>query len=200
MNSNEKNRKTVATAMLAAIVIVLQIVCTFIKFGPFSITLALTPIIIGAAVYGWKTGALLGFVFSAVVLISGLFGWDGGFILSMMQFSAVGTVAICLIKGTAAGAVSGAIYKALSKKSDVAASVAAAVAAPIVNTGLFAATMLTVFNGFLSANAPSDGSLSPVAMLFLSWIGVNFIVEFISNIVLSTVTTKVVRILGHRGR
>ena len=47
-------------SILAAIVVVLTILCTFIKFGPFSITLALAPIIIRAALYGKKACAVLG--------------------------------------------------------------------------------------------------------------------------------------------
>ena len=88
-NTRDKTRKMAMYAMLAAVVVVLQIICTYIKFGPFSITLALTPIIIGAAIYGWKCGAFLGFLFSAVVYVTGLMGMDGGFILMMMDYSAL---------------------------------------------------------------------------------------------------------------
>lgn len=176
--------------MLAAVVVVLQIICTYIKFGPFSITLALTPIIIGAAIYGWKCGAFLGFVFSAVVYVTGLMGMDGGFILMMMDYSAVGTTFICILKGTAAGAVAGLIFKPIAKKSPTVASIVTGATAPIVNTGLFALTMMTIFYGFLSGNA-AEGQ-SPIGMLFLSWIGVNFIVEFISNVALGAVITRVV--------
>ena len=176
--------------MLAAVVVVLQIICTYIKFGPFSITLALTPIIIGAAIYGWKCGAFLGFVFSAVVYITGLMGMDGGFVLMMMDYSAVGTTFICLFKGTAAGAGAGLIFKPISKLSPLAASFITGASAPIVNTGLFALAMMTIFYGFLSGNA-AEGQ-NPIGMLFLSWIGINFIVEFISNVALATVITRVV--------
>ena len=53
----------VGMGILTAIVIVLQGLASAIRFGPFSITLVLAPIIIGAALYGWKAGAWLGFVF-----------------------------------------------------------------------------------------------------------------------------------------
>ena len=39
-------------AIFTAIIVVLQVLCTFVRFGPFSITLALAPIIIGTAIYG----------------------------------------------------------------------------------------------------------------------------------------------------
>lgn len=185
-------------AILTAIVIALQLVCTFIKFGPFSITLALTPIIVGAAIYGPKCGALLGFVFSAVVYITGLMGYDGGFINMMMNYSAVGTTFICLFKGTAAGAVAGFVFNALQKKSSVAATMVSSALAPITNTGLFALAMMTIFYGFLAGNAPEGQS--PLGMLFLSWIGINFIVEFLVNIALGTVITRVVDYYNKRMR
>lgn len=191
--SNDTGKMT-ALALLGAIVVVLQIICTFIKFGPFSITLALVPVVIGAAIYGWKVGAGLGFIFSAVVFISGIIGWDGGFINMMMQYNPVATVLVCFGKGTAAGLVAGLLYRPFSKASDTLAAIVAGAAAPIVNTGLFAATMLTVFSGFLAEKAPADGSMSPVIMLFTVWIGVNFIVEFATNIVLSSVTVKIARL------
>ena len=177
-------------AILAAIVIVLQVVCTFIKFGPVSITLALTPIIVGAAIYGWKCGAFLGFVFSAVVYITGLMGWDGGFINMMMQYNAVATTVLCLFKGTAAGAVAGLVYKPISKKKPTVATITASALTPITNTGLFALGIITIFYGFLQGFA-ADGQ-SPMAVLFLTWIGINFIVEFMVNLALGTVITRIV--------
>ncbi len=188
--SHEKVRKMSMYAILAAIVIVLQIICTFIKFGPVSITLALTPIIVGAAIYGPKCGAFLGFVFSAVVYITGLMGWDGGFILAMMDYNAVATTILCLLKGTAAGAVAGIVYKALAKKNSTAATITASALAPITNTALFALGIIAVFYGFLAGFA-TDGQ-SPMAVLFLVWIGVNFIVELIVNLALGSVITRIV--------
>ena len=177
-------------ALLSALVVVLTMVCTVIKFGPFSITLALTPIILGAALYGAYAGAVLGFVFSLVVYVTGLLGWDGGFILLMMDYSAIGTTFICLFKGTAAGLAAGFFYKILHKRTSLGATVAASVAAPIVNTGLFALAMMSIFYGFLSQNV-TEGQ-SPIGILFLSWIGVNFIIEFITNIALSGVLLRVI--------
>ena len=61
----------VGVALFTAIVVVLQLLGGGIKFGVFSISLVLVPIVVGAAVYGWKAGAFLGFVFGAAVLFSG---------------------------------------------------------------------------------------------------------------------------------
>ena len=73
-----KTQRMVGLAIFTAIIIVLQLVSTFIKFGPFSITLAMIPIVVGAAVYGAGAGAYLGGVFSVVVLICCVTGADPG--------------------------------------------------------------------------------------------------------------------------
>ena len=49
-------KNLVMYAVLTAIVVVLQLLGAFIKFGPFSISLVLVPIVIGAALLGWKGG------------------------------------------------------------------------------------------------------------------------------------------------
>ena len=81
-NSKFNVRKLVGAAVLAAIIVVLQLVVSSIHVGPFSITLALIPIIIGAIVYGPGTGAGLGAVFGLVVCYAVVTGADaGGFLM-----------------------------------------------------------------------------------------------------------------------
>lgn len=175
-------------ALLTALVIVLQIFCTFVKIGPYPFTLALTPIIVGAAIYGWKCGALLGFIFSATVFIMGI-GPDGGTLIPMIQHNLVATVILCFLKGTAAGAVAGLVYKLISKKSPFGATIAASALTPIINTGIFALGMMSIFYGFL---AGLSGTESPIGYLYLTVIGLNFVIEFIVNVALATVITRIV--------
>ena len=68
-------KQVVGLGLITAIVIVLQFLGSFIKLGPFSVSLVLIPIVVGAALYGAKAGAWLGFVFGIVVLISGDISW-----------------------------------------------------------------------------------------------------------------------------
>ena len=51
-NNMSKIKKMTGISIFTAIIIVLQIICTFVKFGPFSITLALAPILVCSALYG----------------------------------------------------------------------------------------------------------------------------------------------------
>ena len=65
------NTRTLAgLGLMTAIVIVLQLVGGAIRFGTFSISLVLLPIVVGAALYGRGAGAWLGFVFGAAVILS----------------------------------------------------------------------------------------------------------------------------------
>ena len=63
--SNSKVKRMVGIAVLMAVVVVLQLLGQFIRFGPVSISLVLLPIVVGAAVYGPGAGAILGATFCA---------------------------------------------------------------------------------------------------------------------------------------
>lgn len=97
----EKTTQCIAGGgLLAAIAAVLQFVGSAIRFGPFSVSLVLIPIVLGAALYGWGMGCWLGLVFGAVVLLSG----DAGLFLAADPGGAIVTV---LSKGIACGAAAG---------------------------------------------------------------------------------------------
>ena len=53
-------RNLVGTAILAALVLALQLLLGSLKLGPFNITLTLVPIILGAVLYGPLSAAFLG--------------------------------------------------------------------------------------------------------------------------------------------
>lgn len=192
MNTSTNTRKLVTLGILTAVVVVLQVVATFFKVGPFSMTFALAPIIIGAALYGASSGAYLGGVFGLVVLIACIMGWDlGGNIL--WTANPFLTAVICLGKGIIAGFLSGAMFTLISKKgnSKVAAMVAGVVA-PLCNTGLFLLGLSTFFYDILLAWA---GGTAVVYYIIFGLVGVNFIVELLTNLVLSNV---IVRVVGAR--
>lgn len=179
-------------ALFSAIIVVLTLFCTFVKFGPVSITLALAPIIIGAAVYGTGAGAFLGFVFSAVVLLTGIFGWDGGFMMSLMAISPLGLFFTVLVKGTAAGFVSGLVYKLLAKKNEHAAVLTAGIVCPVVNTGIFVLCMLGFFYETLSGMAAQNGQ-NMLVFIVLGLAGINFVIELLVNIALSSGITHIIK-------
>lgn len=185
-----KTRKMTGLAIFSAIIVVLQVVSTFVKFGPFSITLSLAPIIIGAAIYGVGAGAFLGFVFSAVVVITGILGWDGGFIMMLMGISPVGLLITALGKGTLAGWVSGLVYKAISKKNELLGVITAGVVCPVVNTGFFVVGMLLFFADTFTAMA---GGQDLVSFIIFGLAGINFVIELLVNLVLSSGITQIIK-------
>ena len=57
-NTSGKTKKLTVLALLTAIVVVLQALAISIRFGIFTITLVLAPIIVGAALYGAAAGGV----------------------------------------------------------------------------------------------------------------------------------------------
>lgn len=193
MNNGKQNggtRKMTGLAIFTAIIVVLQVLCTFVRFGPFSITLALAPIIIGTAMYGKGAGAYLGGVFGAVVLVTGLLGWDGGTVMLLMGINPLGCVLLCLLKGVAAGFFAGLCYELIAKKNDKLGVLISGVVCPVVNTGLFIVGMLVFFFDTLSGWA---GGQNLLLYIIVGLTGVNFLVELAVNIVLSSGITRIIR-------
>ncbi len=131
----KKNTRVIAgTGLLTAIVVVLQMLGVSIKFGMFSITLTLAPIIIGAAIYGIGAGAWLGAAFGAAVLISG----DAAPFLALNPpVSAFETVGVVLLKGILAGLCASLAFKAVEKAGAKNAKRTALFASPLVGSAVF---------------------------------------------------------------
>lgn len=197
MRASEKTRRLTGLALLTAIVAVLQVVASFIKFGPFTITLALAPILIGAALYGPKAGAYLGGVFGLVVLIACILGWDSGG-NALWNANPFLTACICLVKGIAAGLAAGAVYRAIVGGSRahgrmMTGSIVAGVVSPLVNTGLFVLALTLLFHDILVTWAAGS---ELIYYIVFGLTGINFVLELVLNLVLSTV---IVRVVGARG-
>lgn len=212
METNKQiNTKTlVLTAALTAMVVVLQLLGSFIRLGVFSISLVLVPIVIGAAICGAGAGAWLGLAFGVTVLLSG----DA---TAFFVVNPVGTILTVLVKGTAAGLCAGLIYKLVSSLCTKASTdpkpakwpwldkvrawvlkylpvVCAAVVCPIVNTGIFLIGCNLFFYDTVAEWGRGLGYDNAVKYMFLGLAGGNFIFELIFNIVLSPVIVRVLSI------
>lgn len=185
----EKTRKMAGLAILSAIIVVLQIVSNFVKFGPVNMTLALAPLIIGAAIYGKSSGAILGFVLGFVVLLSGIFGWDGGFVMMLMPQNAFATILICLVKTTVAGFVAGWVYELIAKKHPLGGIITAGILCPLINTALFVLGMVVFFMSTLEGAAGGETVLYYIIFVLA---GVNFLVELAVNMVLASGITRII--------
>ena len=184
---NSKTKNMVGVGLFTAIVMVLQFLGGGIKFGMFSISLVLVPIVVGSAIYGWKAGALLGFAFGAAVLLSG----DAA---AFLIVDPLATVLVVLVKGIACGFFAGLVYKLLAKAGSKLAVYGAAVVCPVVNTGVFLLGCQFFFLEKVSEWAASLGFESAGAYMFLGLAGVNFIIELAVNLLLAPVIVRLIRI------
>ena len=173
-------------AILTALVVVLQLAGSFIRFGTFAISLVLIPIVLGAAVCGTAISSWLGFVFGVVVLMT-----DAA---AFLAIDPVGTVITVLVKGTACGLAAGLVYKLIEKKNKYVAVAAAAIACPVVNTGIFLLGCLLFFFPTIEAWGVANGFESTTKYMFLGLAGGNFIFELITNIVLTPVVVRLLNI------
>lgn len=180
------NTKTLAgLGLMTAIVIVLQLVGGAIRFGTFSISLVLLPIVVGAALYGAGAGAWLGFIFGAAVLFSG----DAAAFLAV---NAPGAVILCLAKGTLAGLCAGLVYKLAEKKSKILGTALAAVTAPVVNTGIFILGCWAFFLDTVKGWAAAAGVENVGMYMLVGFVGINFVIELAVNVLLCPVVVRVV--------
>jgi hypothetical protein len=211
----------VLTAVLTALVIILQFMGAFIKLGPFSISLVLIPIVIGAATCGIGASTWLGLVFGTVVLASG----DAS---AFLAIDIAGTVITVLLKGMACGALAGIAYKALfmllgkrserqiakikaesglceacepgvfsfiSRNNRYVAVLVAAIVCPLVNTGVFLLGCTVFFMDTVTAWAEAAGVGGDVAYyMFFVLVGGNFLFELGMNIILSPIIVRILRI------
>ena len=200
-------------------VVVLQLLGSFIRLGVFSISLVLVPIVIGAAICGVGAGAWLGFAFGMAVLISG----DAA---AFLAIDPVGTVLTVLVKGTAAGLVSGFVYKGFVKLCYYAKNVLlgygaveqtwlekaialvlrylpvvmAAIVCPVVNTGVFLIGCNLFFYDTVAGWAAALGYDSAAKYMILGLAGGNFLFELLFNVLLSPTIVRVLDIFEQHSK
>lgn len=215
---NSKTKKIVGIGLFTAIVLVLQFLGGSIKFGMFSISLVLVPIVVGAAVYGWLAGGWLGFVFGVAVLLSG----DAAAFLAVDVF---GTILTVLLKGTAAGLCTGLVYKAMlgilnkysknqvrqmrskfglgeccetaaydfiSRNNKYLAVLISAIVCPVVNTGIFLLGCKVFFMETIAQWGAAAGFANVASYMFIGLAGVNFLIELATNLFLSPVIVRLI--------
>lgn len=189
-------------ALLVALVVVLQLISALIPpiAGTVSITLTLVPVVVGGILLGKRSGAVLGFFFGLIVLINCIAGLDvGGNIL--WNANPFFTALVCFVKGIAAGFFPAWFYELIVGKGEVStarkavATVVAALSAPIINTSLFVCGMFLLFKDTLYAWA---GSTNVITYVLVGLAGVNFLVEFVINIILSPAIVRIADVVGKK--
>ncbi len=189
MSNKSMGVKKLATlAMLIAVIVILQLIGSGIHIGPFSLSFVLIPVVVGAALYGPISGAILGGAFGVIVVTCCITGMDPG---GAMVWAANPLLCILVVmtKGIVAGLAAGFIYRLMQKKNAYLAMLCAAIVCPIVNTGVFLLGMFTLFPGVLQQWATGGN----VLLYVLSGIVlVNFVPELIINIVVSPASQRII--------
>lgn len=179
---NNKIKRMAGIALLMAMVVVMQFLGGMIPpVGGFSISLVLIPIVLGAAVFGPKAGAILGGTFSVVVIINCITGADAGGAM-VFQANPILCILVVMAKGILAGLASGGIYTAVKGYNGYVAMILAAIVAPVVNTGVFVVCMYLFFIDVLAAWA---GGGNVLGYILTGLILANFVPELIINVVFS---------------
>ena len=185
-------KKMTGVALLMALVVVLQLLGGMIPpVGGFTISLVLIPIVMGAALYGPQTGALLGAAFGVVVMIGCISGTDVGGAM-VFQANPILCVLVVMGKGILAGFLSGVVYAALKQKNSTLAMVLAAAVCPVVNTGTFVLCMAAFFMDVLSVWA---GGSNVLGYILSGLMLCNFVPELVINLIFSGAGARILKSL-----
>ena len=171
--------RMVQLAILTAIVLVLQTAGIVIKIPVLGtpVSLVLIPIALGAMLLGPAAGAFLGFVFGLVVYVQcGVMGLDS-FTAFLFNSNPIATAGICLIKSTLAG-----YLLDLAKDFN--------------SFYVFVAGCFVIFDTISAfANSISYGK-SAIHFIFIGCAGINFIFEFIINMVFAPSLQRIIHLVS----
>lgn len=183
-------RKMATLSLMIALIVVLQLLGYVLpRVGPFGLSFVLVPIIIGAAFFGPKEGAILGSAFGVIVCICCYNGLDaGGFMV--WQASPLLCVLVVVAKGVLAGFGSGLIYKCFKHKNEHLGITLSAIICPVLNTGIFLLGMKLFFFDVLSAWA---GGSNVAGYVLTGIVLANFVPELLINVILSPACHRILK-------
>lgn len=181
MERKMDTKTMVLGAVLTALVVALQFLSMEIRFGTFSITLSLTPIVIGAVLCGPWMGAWLGLVLGVVILfVDAAVFW---------QVHPFGTFLTVIAKGILCGVLPGFVFRLLKNmKNKSVAMAVTSLSSPITNTGIF---LLGCYIWFIPKIKELYGSVSSFLIIIL---GLNFLIELLLNFILTPVVVRLLNI------
>lgn len=183
----------VELAALTAIVVILQLTGVAIRIPILGtpVSLVLIPITLGAMLLGPWAGAFLGFLFGLIVYITcGVMGMDP-FTAFLFQDHPIVTAGICLVKSTLAGFLAGVVFRAVEKKNSLVATITASAVTPVVNTGVFVLGCLVIM-GTIEGYVGAVGlDVSGVYFIFVMCAGINFLFEFLVNMLFASALHRV---------
>ncbi len=188
-------RDITGTAILLALVIVLQVLGGTISIGAVQLNFTLIPIVLGAVLFGKWSGLLLGFACGVVILIQVIMGL-APFYAVIWTYTPVVTVFTCIVKTSVAGFVAGLLYEWLSKKNSLVALFVASGIAPVINTSLFIVGCLCMSKSItIFQESIHMGGMNVLVFILVGIVTFNFFIELAINLVVSPALHRVIGVV-----
>lgn len=165
--NNNKTRKIVITALMIALMIVLQVTgIGLIKLGVINITFYCTIIAIGTLILGWKSGVTLGAAFTAISFWSAIQA-PSALVAPLMSQSVLLVFVMCFVPRMLVPVTTHCLHSVLlkSKLDDKLAIAISAAAGSLCNTILYLGIMLL---GYAFTVADYPGVLGTVGGIALA--------------------------------
>ena len=196
MNTNKtkffSTKNVVYLSVLTALLVVLNLLSTVFKIIT-NVNLTLIPIVLGALLLGYRGGIILGLISGLMTFIFGVFNVDPFTNILFVNHPLL-TFLTCTVKTTLAGCLGGLVYSLIKNKNAYVATFVASGLIPVINTLVFILGALTMYNTIAT-------KFSPDVMYFLviTCAGVNFIIEFVINLLVAPAIYAVIKVLGKSG-
>ena len=193
-------REITGTAILLALVIVLQAFGGSVSSGALQLNLTLIPIVLGAILFGKWSGSLLGFACGVVVLVQVIMGLSPFYVVIWANNPVV-TVFTCVVKTTVAGFLAGLAYELIAKKNSLAAVFTASAIVPVVNTALFIVGCLCMNKSIgIFQDSIEMGGMNILVFILVGLVTFNFFIELAINLVVSPALHRVIGVVEKRFR
>ena len=188
-------REITGTAILLALVIVLQAFGGTISIGAVQLNFTLIPIVLGAVLFGKWSGLFLGFACGVVVLIQVIMGL-APFYAVIWSYTPIVTVFTCIVKTSVAGFVAGFLYEWISEENDLVALFVASAVVPVLNTGLFIVGCLCMSESISIFQSSIDmGGMNILVFILVGLVTFNFFIELGINLLVSPALHRVIGVV-----
>lgn len=195
-NHSHKNHtyKLVLAAIITALILIMAFTpLGYPKIGPFSITLLMIPVAIGAILLGPAYGAFFGLLFGLTSFMQCVFAFDpvGALCLSINPFL---TALFCIPTRVLAGYCTGVLFRLMHKRFKIASYIVASACSAFFNTLFFVPTFVLCF-GF---NAQVLGLMQvPNAFgVITALITINAVVELAVCLIVGAAVSKALSKIG----
>jgi len=164
-------------------------------FFPQHAAWVMTGLYFGGMLLGPAYGTALGLIFGLIVLVMCAAGMDAGGAI-LFQANPFLCSLLCLLKGGLAGFAPAFLFhktKEITRKSDghfFGVTILGAGLCPVLNTGIFCLGMIVFYKDILLTWA---GGTNVITYVLLGLTGINFVIEFLINIILCPLVVRSLR-------